>query len=92
MLPLRFMGGSGASLAAAGSAAYIEPPTQSFRPALQRLAQPGAEADMTERPHLKPFRGAIVGAQGGLISAGYVVGPVLGGLADSLPSFQLKRA
>ncbi|CAE7702732.1 norA [Symbiodinium microadriaticum] len=60
MLPLRFLGGSGASLAAAGSAAYV--------------------ADMTEKSHLKPFRGAIVGAQGGLISAAYVVGPVIGGL------------
>ena len=33
---------------------------------------------MTEKPHLKPFRGTIVGAQSGLIAAAYVVGPVIG--------------
>eukprot|EP00434_Breviolum_minutum_P022174 symbB.v1.2.019575.t3/scaffold1605.1/size109642/3 len=59
MLPVRFMGGTGAALAASGSAAYL--------------------ADLTERPHLKPMRGTILGAQGGLVAAAYVVGPAVGG-------------
>ncbi|CAK9019978.1 unnamed protein product [Durusdinium trenchii] len=59
MLPVRFMGGTGAALAAAGSQAYL--------------------TDLTERPHLKPMRGTILGAQGGLIAAAYVVGPAIGG-------------
>jgi len=41
-------------------------------------------ADMTERSHLKAFRGTIVGAQGGLIAVAYVVGPAVGGLLSQL--------
>lgn len=36
--------------------------------------------DLTERHHLRPYRGLIVGAQGGLIAVGYVLGPAIGGL------------
>mmetsp|Transcript_52797 Transcript_52797/g.171789 ORF Transcript_52797/g.171789 Transcript_52797/m.171789 type:complete len:558 (-) Transcript_52797:78-1751(-) len=36
--------------------------------------------DLTERHHLRPYRGLIVGSQGGLIAVGYVLGPAIGGL------------
>jgi len=37
------------------------------------------QADITERSHVRPFRGTVVGAQGGLINIAYVTGPVVGG-------------
>ncbi|CAJ1361741.1 unnamed protein product [Effrenium voratum] len=51
------------------------------------LASAGSAAyltDLTERPHLKPMRGTILGAQGGLIAAAYVVGPAVGGALTHL--------
>eukprot|EP00747_Dinoflagellata_sp_TGD_P047716 gnl/TRDRNA2_/TRDRNA2_145174_c0_seq1.p1 gnl/TRDRNA2_/TRDRNA2_145174_c0~~gnl/TRDRNA2_/TRDRNA2_145174_c0_seq1.p1 ORF type:complete len:337 (-),score=29.17 gnl/TRDRNA2_/TRDRNA2_145174_c0_seq1:1-924(-) len=37
-------------------------------------------ADVTNKPHLLPFRGAILGVQSVFIGGAYVVGPALGGL------------
>jgi len=48
--------------------------------------------DLTERLHLRPFRGLIVGAQGGLISAAYVLGPAIGGALTQAHSAQVAYA
>lgn len=40
--------------------------------------------DVTEKPHLQPIRGVVIGCQGGLIAASYVVGPALGGFLTQL--------
>lgn len=37
-------------------------------------------AELTERPHIRPYRGVILGIQGGLVGIGYSLGPGFGGL------------
>ncbi|CAE8624767.1 unnamed protein product [Polarella glacialis] len=41
-------------------------------------------ADLTARPHLLPFRGTILGTQGGLFALSYVIGPAVGGILTEM--------
>jgi MFS family permease len=40
--------------------------------------------DVTEKKHLQPIRGVVIGCQGGLIAASYVIGPTVGGFLTQL--------
>merc|ERR1712159_398478 len=40
--------------------------------------------DVTEKAHLQPIRGVVIGCQGGLIAASYVIGPAVGGFLTQL--------
>jgi len=57
--------------------------------ALASAASAAYIADMTEQKHLRPFRGTIVGTQGGLVAVAYVVGPVVGGALTELCGAQM---